>query len=125
MGHYPLIIIIPENIATHGENQAYHYVDGIMHRHAYHKWTIGGQWNQVLKSPHTLEEYIDLDLEFVSIIHYNMITVDEFIHLNKLLDAVIIDGDHIKDDRSFLHTLSALDSVVVVDVDANNHTNCS
>lgn len=117
MGHFSLLIIIPKEIFSQGERYTYHYLTQVVEstcdwwtNHTW--WTIGGRWDRVFKNPQTLEEFIDLDLEFVSPIHYNSISIREYLQLDKLRDVEIL-----HQTQSTLHELID-DYLVVIDYHA-------
>jgi hypothetical protein len=92
MGHYPLLLIIPRDISDVSDVYAYidHMLKTLIHNRICDWYTIGGQWNLYFASSLSISQYVDIELELVSSLKYNMAQVSQFMLTNNV-HAIILD----------------------------------
>lgn len=96
MGRIPLLVIIPKEVYKKSSNSVIYYVQDKLSCKKYKFYEIGGRWDHYLKKPETLQDFLDIDLGFVSPVKYNSIRVEDFIYqYDKFaeLNASILDNN--------------------------------
>jgi len=129
MNHFPLFMIIPHNVYHQGNHSIYEYINYAMNscslsptNRTYDWYSIGGQWNLYFAKSLSMCEYVNLQLELVSTLQYNIISVAEFIK-DKCFNTLVLDKDlklhnfdnpKLSINYEFLHSINN-DYIVIID----------